>query len=178
MAQKVCSKCGGPGPFVARKGTCNQCRSLANKAWYKANPHKHHEYLKRKIAKNPRFTEAVSNYRKAKRKAGGAAHELEKRRNRKQALARRGLSLADHAAMRSAHDDRCAICRQPETCTRNGHRKLLAVDHDHATGAVRGLLCHFCNTGLGCFRDDPAHLAAAIKYLQGQQRFYAGASTK
>jgi len=41
----------------------------------------------------------------------------------------------------------------------------LHVDHDHITGALRGLLCSACNTGLGFFRDHPELLKRAIEYL-------------
>lgn len=55
----------------------------------------------------------------------------------------------------------CAIC---EGTNPSGHR--LAVDHDHITGAVRGLLCHACNAGVGKLRDDPGLLRAAATYLE------------
>ena len=59
----------------------------------------------------------------------------------------------------------CAICQQPETTTHKGVPRLLAVDHDHQTGIIRGLLCNNCNRGLGLFGDKVSLLEHAIQYL-------------
>lgn len=67
--------------------------------------------------------------------------------------------------MHDAQEGRCAICGDEETMVRNGRALPLAVDHDHANGLVRGLLCHRCNCGLGYFRDDPDRLRGAQEYL-------------
>ena len=53
----------------------------------------------------------------------------------------------------------CAICGRPPGRTR------LAVDHNHKTGLVRGLLCWTCNTALGKFRDNDDHVYHAWKYV-------------
>jgi len=58
----------------------------------------------------------------------------------------------------------CAICKR---CCVSGRR--LAVDHDHKTGKVRGLLCGRCNTGLGNFTDSIEFLEEAIKYLKHEK---------
>lgn len=76
-----------------------------------------------------------------------------------------GLSCKEYAALVEAQHGVCAICGQPETRTRDGVVQHLVVDHDHETGAVRGLLCAMCNLGLGYFRDDAKRLASAVQYL-------------
>jgi len=62
----------------------------------------------------------------------------------------------------------CAICGQPEKALHNKTKKIqkLAVDHNHTTGEVRGLLCQDCNRGIGKFHENVSSLENAIKYLQ------------
>ena len=67
----------------------------------------------------------------------------------------------------------CAICKNPEKVKHNRKTiSLLAVDHDHETGKIRGLLCSRCNQGLGHFDDNPEKLRSGIKYLEMFNRQY------
>lgn len=59
----------------------------------------------------------------------------------------------------------CAICGRPESRQQNGHIQAMAVDHDHATGRVRGLLCGACNSAIGLLQDDTALFQNAIVYI-------------
>lgn len=70
-----------------------------------------------------------------------------------------GITRDDWEVMVAEQGGRCAICGQIP------HRTL-AVDHDHVTGKIRGLLCDSCNNGLGRFRDDPIALRTAAQYLE------------
>lgn len=72
-----------------------------------------------------------------------------------------GLTPAQYEALSFAQGGICAICGgRPEA------GKRLAVDHDHTTRSVRGLLCHQCNLMLGHAHDDPRVLKAAADYLR------------
>ncbi len=68
------------------------------------------------------------------------------------------LSVADYDAMLLAQGGVCAVCENPQS-TR------LVIDHDHATGFVRGLLCDPCNSLL-TERNTIAVLSRAISYLE------------
>jgi Recombination endonuclease VII len=81
-------------------------------------------------------------------------------------LSRRGGRHQEVAELRAQQEGRCKICKTPEAAAPG---KRLHLDHDHATGAIRGLLCGNCNVGLGQFKDNPDLLAAAIRYLQATQ---------
>lgn len=73
-----------------------------------------------------------------------------------------GITAEQFASLLEAQDGRCAICR---TDTPNG-KGGWHVDHCHDSDKIRGLLCHYCNVGLGNFRDDPALVRAAAEYLE------------
>lgn len=83
------------------------------------------------------------------------------RNTRRNNLKRKFAMTVDrYEAMLLSQSGCCAICLGT-----NGGRRL-AVDHCHASGEVRGLLCTRCNTGIGLFADKEYLLSAAIAYLQ------------
>lgn len=75
------------------------------------------------------------------------------------------MELAEYQQRLLTQNGVCAICSKPETAVLHGRVKGLSVDHDHATGAIRDLLCAACNHLLGHANDDRNVLLAAIKYL-------------
>ena len=81
-----------------------------------------------------------------------------------------GLGSDEFQLLVEAQNNRCAICNQPETATRRGKTRTLCVDHNHKTGAIRGLLCNRCNTALGLIDDSPITLDKAVKYLQASTK--------
>ncbi len=90
-------------------------------------------------------------------KAWRAAHPREQHaENLKYAF---GLTLAQYNEMLKEQGGRCAICEQKPTTIR------LAVDHDHVTGTIRGLLCIGCNTTVGKLRDSPELVEKLRRYL-------------
>jgi hypothetical protein len=84
----------------------------------------------------------------SREKVGGSrGHHLSKRY---------GITAEEADTMLVEQGGLCAICKTAPAAH---------VDHDHATGAVRALLCFGCNGGLGQFKDDPTFLHAAAYYV-------------
>lgn len=82
------------------------------------------------------------------------------RRAKKHALAAQGTTPEEVADRFDRQLGVCFICRS------DGGKRGLVVDHDHATGRFRALLCSTCNTGLGLFRDSPHLLMVAAVYIE------------
>jgi hypothetical protein len=102
-----------------------------------------------------------SNERERKRYAEDPEfRERKKAASRRYELSRRyGITQDQYNAFVAKQKAACVICREKSDRT-------LCLDHSHATGKVRGLLCRQCNVGLGCYRDKPGRLFTTIKYVE------------
>jgi len=78
---------------------------------------------------------------------------------RKERLKKYGMTIPEYEALLLKQAGVCAICGGCDKA------KRLAIDHDHETGAIRGLLCFDCNTGIGKFQGSPRLLGKAATYL-------------
>jgi Recombination endonuclease VII len=86
-------------------------------------------------------------------------------------LKKYGLTRESHATLLLKQGSVCAICENPETALGNtGKTKPLAVDHDHDSGLVRGLLCQSCNIAIGLMNHSIERLSSAARYLKGELR--------
>lgn len=179
---KRCSKCQQAKPvdqFTAdarrRDGLrpqCRECGRANTRDHYRRNREsvlartsrwaKEHPESGRETAR--RWREANREKLRERKREEYARNGEEIRATLRDAAFRRkyGISTEQREAMAAAQDHRCAICGRPE----EDFSKALAIDHDHATGAVRALLCEHCNNGLGRFQDDPELLERAAEYLR------------
>lgn len=74
-----------------------------------------------------------------------------------------GITLDQYNQMFEEQEGKCAICGKHQSEL----KFALAVDHNHDTGEVRGLLCRKCNTGIGLFDDNKSLIHNALTYLGG-----------
>lgn len=135
-----------------------------NKRWHSANPEYNKEHHRKWYAKNRARKNAST---KAWRVAVATADPVKWRRSRKNTDLKSayGITLADYELMLKSQGGKCAICRSPDSKSPSKYHSFF-VDHDHANGKVRGLLCFNCNSALGLMRDSQRNLVRAIEYLR------------
>lgn len=104
--------------------------------------------------------------RRNRARAAEIDSRYKKRVRHRRRLRMYGLTDVEFQAMEAAQQGQCLICQR-------FIGDKLHIDHDHATGQVRGLLCGPCNVGLGALGDDPVRLLRAIEYLEGARAFAA-----
>ena len=120
-----------------------------NRAYYQANKEKINARERYRYATNAEFHE----------------RKLERSRRSRRRLRLKnhfGISLEEYDALLAKQNGVCAICKKKSA-------RSLCVDHCHATGLIRGLLCNRCNGGLAFFKDDPARMRKATAYLKASR---------
>lgn len=173
-----CITCGTTEKPHASRGNCRSCDQrlrgpAQQRAWRAKNKDKTKAYKKRFYAAHP----GIAAKEKAKWRQIPGNREREREYNRKWVKDHKNtkylsnlkewlkrnynLTIEDYLFLLAQQDGVCAICK-----TRCSTGKRLAVDHEHDTGFVRGLLCNYCNRGLGMFRDNIGYMKSAIDYVE------------
>ncbi len=94
--------------------------------------------------------------------------EKRKQFRREQNLEKKyGITYKEYVDLLESQSGVCCICQRPERLLgKGGDIRPLNVDHCHATGKVRGLLCASCNLALGNLEDNIEYFENAIQYLK------------
>jgi hypothetical protein len=160
---KLCRYCGETKPineFYGDKGAadghrpeCKTCTAERRREWYAKNRRREIERVIAWQRDNPeRYAERQRQY-----KASGKKSIADRKSHLKRTY---GLTPEQYDEMLAFQGGVCAICREKPGAL------SLHVDHDHTTGAVRGLLCVRCNNALGLFKESHDLFAAAADYLE------------
>lgn len=140
--EKVCSKCGKVEAHYARSPSrCIKCRK-ADKLT--ANLTQEEQATRNEYQRQ--------RYHENKDKVGGWTDSMLRRKY--------GITLEQYNELLARQGGVCAICGGED-------QKRLAVDHDHKTGKVRGLLCARCNPAIGFLLDKVETAHKLILYLEG-----------
>ena len=121
------------------------------KAYYEANKEKTKAYYEATKEKRKAKSKAYNEANKEKRKAYNLAYTLKYKYN---------MTLEERDRMLKKQNTKCKICNIKFS------KATPCIDHCHTTNKVRGILCPFCNTGLGYFKDNTESLTNAITYLE------------
>jgi hypothetical protein len=152
---------------VAVSKLCVRCKETKPLAEFPSQQHRSdgkHSYCRKCVYEYKRQWSKDNREReKAQKRRWYAANPS---RRRVQDWKRRGIALAwsDWQAMLTVQHNLCAVCGEPEG---KGRMETFALDHDHKTGQIRGILHRRCNVALGLMQDDSELLRRAARYLEG-----------
>lgn len=119
--------------------------------------------------KDPRnktgLTSWCNSCRRAKNKEWIKNNPEKAKNSRKNTFLKRtyGITLKDYEKLLKQQNNLCAICK---TDTPGGKGNTFVVDHCHATGNIRGLLCNKCNLAIGLLNENPVIFDSAKQYLK------------
>ena len=145
METKLCSKCKTTKPVTDffKRGDCDRPREMCKTCHVKRSSQWKREH--------PAF----------RRKQSQVARILRLRK-------RYGMSASQYLDMFKSQGEKCAICGATDgrVLTHIKHTAYsFAVDHNHTTGKVRGLLCAACNRSIGLLKECPRIIGSMIRYL-------------
>lgn len=168
LEAKQCTMCAETKPITLfsfrdlargkRHSRCKTCCYAVHKAHTVANPNWRRAY------NDGRREENRERYKRMRERQKAEAPERLFARKRAYHLKYAfGITPTEYDAMVAAHAGKCAICGTTEPGRGSPY---FHIDHDHATGVIRGLLCGSCNMGLGRFKDSESLLVKALEYLK------------
>ena len=169
-AGQRCENCGGPIPLTAgsRVRTCSRACSVAwqnakrqeakRAAWLASRPtcQRCGDPIPESRPRNVKYCSP-----ECKKKAADARWRASSPGYNR--MYNYGITPEEFDAKMAEQGGVCAACLIPGW---EGKGNAPNTDHDHRTGAFRGILHGNCNNGLGNFKDDPARLRAAADYLE------------
>lgn len=158
---------------VGRSLRCDGCKAQRNRdrvaKWQRENPEAYRARMERNYDRETAVArtaawQAANPDRVAAQRAKQKTAETPEQRRDWYLRSKYGITLADQNAMLAAQGGACLLC----DASLDAYN--LAVDHDHETDEVRGLLCRICNSSLGAFEADPERLLTAFTYLTTSDR--------
>jgi Rps23 Pro-64 3,4-dihydroxylase Tpa1-like proline 4-hydroxylase len=180
---KTCTKCGKTKPLIdfnkhaGRKDgyadRCKVCLCEDRKIYYSKNKEqiieqqKEYKKLNEQICKERSLKYRERTREQAKQRAKtwySQNKERAKKTNRKNKLKQYGLTVDQYNQLIENQNNSCLICKKEFSEQIKSH-----IDHCHASGKVRGILCQKCNQGIGLFYESLESLQSAIEYLKKHQ---------
>lgn len=155
-----CNKNHEPDWYISPKGwvVCKQCRREASSKSQKKYPERYKEYQRKNRANN------LEKRREYDRQRWRDNPERRKQKRASFLKTKYGLQYEEYQVMWDKQKGLCQICNRPLLEVRGS--KGAAVDHDHATGKVRDILCGRCNSVVGFCEEDVGLMQKFISYIE------------